>query len=334
MYTRIPLLALLLFALFGCATPPGKEAEPPKPVVTIEKPAAEPVAPVPPKPPLPPPPPGVDILLSSDIPAYRGVADALTKRLQGRTEVYSLSGRADMANAVIASVKASGHEQVVAIGLGAALAARELPDRQVVFCQVFNYAEHQLLGPNSKGISLLPGLGKTFAAWKAISPSLMDVGVISGEGFEGMLELANAAAAQQGIRLHHIEVANDKAYQFAYKQMAEEVQGYWLLPDNRVLSSGILRDVMTFSVRGGKQVLVFSDELLKLGGLLSAGSTEEDVAEKVLTRLAEAAHKQEIPGADILPLDEAKLRINDVMARRLNLVIPDKYSEYAGVPLK
>lgn len=332
MYFRFPILALVLLALSGCSMLDKKESEPPKPVATVEKPAPQPPAPAIPR--KPPPPPEVAIILSSDIPAYRGVADELVKRLDGRAEVYSLKGRSDMAGKVIDMVKNSGREQVVAVGLGAALAAKELADRQVVFCQVFNYADHQLLGPNSKGVSLLPGLDKTFATWRGISPNLVDVGVISGGGFDDMLDLASAAAAQQGIRLHHVAVESDKEYQYAYKQMADEVQGYWLLPDNRVLSRGILRDVMTFSVKSGKQVLVFSDELLKLGGVLSAASIETDVADKVLARLAQAAHKGEIPGADITPLDDAVLRINAVMAQRLNLIIPGQYSEYSGVSIK
>lgn len=328
---RYPLLILVLLTVSGCSMLDKQEVEPPKLVAKVEKQTPQPPVPVIP---IPPPPPGVAIILSSDIPAYQGVADELEKRLKGRAEVYSLKGRADMAGKVIGMVKSSGREQVVAIGLGAALAAKELPDRQIVFCQVFNYAEHQLLGPNSKGVSLLPGLNKTFAAWRALSPNLADVGVISGGGFDAMLELASAAASEQGIRLHHVSVGSDKEYQYAYKQMADEVQGYWLLPDNRVLSRGILRDVMTFSVRNGKQVLVFSDELLKLGGLLSASSIETDIARKVLERLAQAAHKGKIPGADITPLDEAVLRVNAVMAQRLNLVIPEQYSEYAGAQVK
>lgn len=331
MYLRIPLFALVLLALFGCTTLAKKDAEPPEPVAKVETLTPQPPAPIPKKAP-PPPPPRVAIIVSSDIPAYRGVADELMKRLNGRAEIYSLQDGAAVAGKVTEKVRDSGREQIVAVGLAAALAVQEMADRQIVFCQVFNYADHQLLGPNSKGVSLLPGLDKTFAAWKAISPGLADVGVISGAGFDAMLELARTAAAQQGISLHHATVQSDKEYQYAYKQMAGRVQGYWLLPDNRVLSRGILRDVMIFSVRSGKQVLVFSDELLKLGGLLSVASVNQDIATKVLDRLSQAAHKEDIPGADIVPLDEIDLQINTVMAERLDLVIPEHYREYAGVP--
>jgi hypothetical protein len=89
---------------------------------------------------------------------------------------------------------------------------------------------------------------------------------------------------------------------------------------------------MNFSVRHDKQVLVFSDELLGLGGLLSATSDPRDIAGKVLDRLAQAARKEAIPGEDVVPLGEVKLNINAVMARRMNLRIPEQYGVYAGEP--
>ncbi|HEX9803728.1 MAG TPA: ABC transporter substrate binding protein [Gammaproteobacteria bacterium] len=329
MLFRFSLLALLSLTLYGCSSVVTKDAEPTPPVAVPEQPA--PVIVEKPLPP-PPPPPRVAILLSSDIAAYRSVAEELLARLEGRAELYSLGGKPGNNKRITEAIRESGREQVVAIGMRAAVTARALADRQVLFCQVFNYREHQLIGPNSKGVSLLPDPGKSFAAWKALAPNLSDVGVVSGPGLEAMLARAAEAAIREGIRLHPVTAANDKEFQYAYKQMAGEVQGYWLLPDNRVLSRRVLREVMNFSVRHDKQVLVFSDELLGLGGLLSATSDPRDIAGRVLDRLAQAAHKETIPGADVVPLDEVTVTINAVMARRMNLRIPEQYGVYAGEP--
>ncbi|MEJ2756818.1 MAG: hypothetical protein P8104_13605, partial [Gammaproteobacteria bacterium] len=70
--------------------------------------------------------------------------------------------------------------------------------------------------------------------------------------------------------------------------------------------------------------------LLSLGGLLSVSSDYDDIADKVIQRLIQAEGQNEIPGPELLPLDEAVLKINEVMARRLNLTIPTKYREYAN----
>jgi hypothetical protein len=96
-----------------------------------------------------------------------------------------------------------------------------------------------------------------------------------------------------------------------------------------VLSREVIRDVMAHSVREGKQVAVFSHQLLALGGLVSAESGYADIAEQVLERLKQA-HKD--TGAPITPLTKATIRINTVMARRLNLTLPGTLRGLAHAP--
>jgi len=69
----------------------------------------------------------------------------------------------------------------------------------------------------------------------------------------------------------------------AYKQMAPKVQGFWAVADNRILSRESVRDLLSFSAKQGKQVLVFTPELLGSGALLSAASDPADVAGRVLS---------------------------------------------------
>lgn len=293
------------------------------------------------EPPAPPPPPPVVkpepkrstmevvILVSEDTPAYSKVAKALSRQLGQRSSIRYLGGSQLENVKMLDAYKNDERKQFVSIGLSASVAARSLQNRQVIFCQVFNYQDYGLLTSKHKGVSMIPSMPKTFAAWRALAPDTADVGVISGPGFEGMMQVAIAAAKNQGITLHHAVVNSDKEYQYAFKQMADKVQGYWLLPDNRVLSENVLRDVMTFSVRNSKQVVVFNDELLNLGGLISATSDYRNIVQQVLDRLDKAEGKEDVPGPDIVYLDRAVLRINPVMAQRLNLEIPEHYKKYA-----
>jgi ABC-type uncharacterized transport system substrate-binding protein len=175
-------------------------------------------------------------------------------------------------------------------------------------------------------------MSKTFSTWRKLAPNITDIGVITGPGFEDMIQTAKVAARSNGITLHHETVKSDKEYQYAFKQLADTVQGYWLLPDNRVLSGSVLSDVMTFSVRNKKQVTVFSEELLNLGGLFTTVSAPQDIAQQVLDRLGQAQNKDAIPGPDIVYLDKLIVRINPVMAQRLNLEIPESYRKYEHAP--
>jgi ABC-type uncharacterized transport system substrate-binding protein len=139
-------------------------------------------------------------------------------------------------------------------------------------------------------------------------------------------------AKHSGITLHHESVKSDKEFQYAYKKLSTKVQAYWLLPDNRVLSENTLRNIMNFSVRNSKQVAVFNEELLKLGGLLSISSAHHDIAQQVYERLELAQNKDNIPGPDIIYPEKMILHINSVMANNLGLEIPAQYRKFAHAP--
>ncbi len=318
MYRRLGIFAAALL-LQSCALLKPEEAPPPAP------PPAPPAAKAEPKRELM----EVVILVSEDTPAYSKVAKALARQLGPRGSIRYLNGTQLENIKMLDTYKNDERKQFVSIGLSASVAAKSLVNRQVIFCQVFNYQESGLLTAKHKGVSMIPSMPKTFAAWRALAPDTTDVGLIIGPGFENLIQVATAAAKSRGIILHVEIVNSDKEYQYAYKQMAEKVQGYWLLPDNRVLSENVLRDVMTFSVRNSKQVVVFNDELLNLGGLFSVTSDYRNIVQQVLDRLDKAQNKEDVPGPDIVYLDRAILNINPVMAQRLNLEIPEHYKKYA-----
>lgn len=309
------LIIFTILLLHGCAKP-----------VQTSAPVTEETTP-PPKPAM-----QVVVLVSEDIPAYSDVAKALAKQLGRRGSVRYMTSNQVNNQKMAAAFNDDEHRQIVSIGLSASVAAKALTNRQVVFCQVFNYQDYALLSARHKGVSMMPSLYKTFSSWKTLSPNISDVGVISGPGFDDLIQAAKVAAKNNGITLHHATVNSDKEYQYAYKQMARKVQGYWLLPDNRVLSGFVLRDVMTFSVRNSKQVNVFNDELLKLGGLLSTSSDAQDIAQEVMDRLEQGQGKDEIPGPEIVYPNKLNLRINSVMAQRLNMNIPGAFRKYVDAP--
>lgn len=300
MYLRIVVIAVLSLALHGCATHPARKHAPSE----------------------------VLILVSENIPAYNSVATALARQLGRRARVLYLSGSLAENNRTVAAYRNDERKQFVSIGLKAAIAANALPKRQVVFCQVFNYQEYDLVSSMHKGVSMIPEMSKIFRAWGDISPGITDVGLISGPHLDDMVQAAREAAKENGITLHHVAVNFDKEYQYAYKHMAGDVQGYWLLPDNRVLSRTVLRDILSFSMRNGKQVAVSSDELLNLGGLFTISNDYEDVAHKVLQRLDEARDQETIPGPDIIYPDKLVIHVNTVMAKRLGMRLSGRFRRH------
>jgi hypothetical protein len=272
--------------------------------------------------PLPP----VVILVSEAIPAYQQVADELVKLLPERSTVLYLSPEVRARTQLTSLLKRAEYQQFVAIGLAAAREAKALAGREdeLIFCQVFNYQDYELVGSRAKGVGALPGTAAMYATWSKMSPELKNVGVITGPGLEDVIAAASSVAAGHGIQLQHKVVNTDKEMLFEYKQMASAIQGLWLLPDNRVLSGRIIKEVMSFSVRNSIQVAVFSDDILRLGGLLSVTARSEEIAAKVALRLQEAYRGKGVPGPALLLLEDGDIQVNAAAIKRYNLNYSEK----------
>ena len=277
----------------------------------------------------PPPPPGIAIVVSDRSPAFVDVQREIAKRYTDRIQNYFLDNDTDRINAVRNHVQASDISVVVAIGLPAARMARGLSGKHVVFCQVFNYEDQNLVTPWMKGVAATPPVDDLFRTWKQLSPRLSRVGVITGKNLRSLTEEAQSAAAKYGLKLIHVEARSDKEMLYAFKRLSPKVQGFWMVPDNRVLSRAVIRDILAYSVREGEQVAVFSDQLLALGGLLSAETSAADIAEQVLLRVRNI---NKDPDTGVSGLTESTIRINIVMAKRLNLKVPGSLRKMAHAP--
>lgn len=258
------------------------------------------------------------ILLSDESPAFRHVAEEVANQAGRPIANFRLDGSVASREEALRRLQRSTHSTIVAIGLPAARAAHRLTDKQVVFCQVSSHEEESLVSPFVKGVSAVPPVREQFRAWRALNPKLRTVGVITGPQQTVLLTEARQAARANGLELIAVEVKSDRETLYAFKRLSRRVQGLWLVPDNRVLSNAVLRDLMTHAVKEGKQVLAFSHELLGLGALLSVESSPADIAGQVLARTRETSAKS----VGILPLTRVETRVNATMLRRFGLTVP------------
>lgn len=275
--------------------------------------------------------PRVTILLSNDVPAYESIADELVARLPESPAIINLQGDPATSAWVIEKVESSENKRVVAIGPLAAQTAKQLTTRQV-FCQVFNYQELGLTASYMRGVSVLPPAELQFSAWKNLDPGLQRVGVITGPGHEVLIADARKATQRRGIDLIHRVVQSDKEMLYAFKRLTPNIQGLWLLPDDRVLSRRVLRDIMAYSAKHHRQVVVFHPELLRLGGLMSISSVESDVAEQVIAALRSLSCRTKSSATSLLPLKKIRVEINSQVAQKLVRQSPPESGIAADVP--
>lgn len=276
--------------------------------------------------------PPVAILLSDDVPAYRRIADELVARLPDNPDIFSLQGNPAASALMISKLNASGRGHVVAIGPLAEQTASRLTSQQTVFCQVFNHQDHGLTAARMRGVSMLPPAELQFSAWKEIDAGLQRVGVITGPGHEALMARAHRAAQRNGIELIHREVNSDKEMLYTFKRLTPEIQGLWLLPDDRILSRRVLRDIMEYSIKHRKQVMVFHPELLRFGGLLSVSGIEADIAEQVIAALRASSARTASPASELLPLTKIHVEVNEQVAQQLRIPVTSQPQVVADVP--
>ncbi|MCH8117871.1 MAG: hypothetical protein IIA78_07090 [Proteobacteria bacterium] len=264
----------------------------------------------------PQPLPFVAIVMSSRQPAYRNVASALGDRLKNYT-VFDMSDRRQAPVAAFRMINNSSATAVVAIGLQAAEAAIAMARMPVVFSQVFNYRDYDLLTDNSRGISTLPPLDLQIAAWKKIDPTMSSIGAIIGDGHDELIEEARLAAEKHGVRLHIRSAKSDRETMYLFNRMAGDIDGFWLFPDNRILSAQVLQQIFKSSERHRIRVTVFNESLLSMGASVSASAVDTNIADtivKVLRRIA-AGDIKNVPA--LSPLSDVHIVTNDAVFRKL-----------------
>lgn len=320
------ILPVTLLLLNACApvpiTPPApvkpeatKSTKPtkPEPVVVQKKPELH-----------------VAILMSDTARFYSETAKAISIKLHKRVTEYVLSGKEKHDARLIRKIQSGQYSHVVALGQRAAMLASHLKSQLVVFGDVFQYQNDHLVSHTMKGVSYLPSPEQVFKDWKALSPKLGAVALLTSKNLDYYVDRAKKAAHKQGIELVHRVVKNDKEFVYVSKRLPPNVQGEWILPDSKILSGSALKTVLSFNAKNGRQTAVFSKGLLSFGCLFSVSVPREAIANLIVERLRDSLGKKTIPGPEVLIASDRDLVINKKMAVQLGLTIPPQYRKFVS----
>ena len=313
------LLVCLLAALSACASIPPPEHDGPD-VVAPEaqpEPAITPRA-APEPTPLPAPvrpdvgttgpfPAKAAIVLSDRSPAFENVAAELGYLLD-QPLVYNLADKSQSPEHAFAGIAESGATVVIAIGSSATRAAAQWSTVPVIYCQVFNFLAEGPVAVPVKGVAAIPPLAAQLEAWRQLDPELRSIGTILGAGHEGLIAEAMRATAAHSVRFHYRTAGSDRETLYLFNRMAPDIDGFWLFPDDRVLSIPVLRKVVEIAGRHHVRIAVFNDALLELGVALSTAAVESDIAATVLAVAGKVAGGDSDAVPDLTPLHDVKMR--------------------------
>ena len=312
-----PLIAATMLAFVsGCAVSPPDTAPESVPVREPEIPIIRSVPDTPPPAPdLAIEPPTVTIVLASRSPAYEEVAVALADHFD-TVSIYDLSDRSQPPVSAFRLINDGSNDVVVAIGLRAANSSVAMSDAPVIFSQVFNYQDHALLGERSRGVAAIAPMDAQLAAWKEAEPTLSSVGFVIGPGHDALIEEAELAAGRHGVQLT-VNVANsDQEALYYFKRMVRDIDGFWLLPDNRVLSGRMLRTMIDQSNRHGVSVLAPNPNLLSIGASISVSTVPANIADRIREIVERINEGQLGSVAPMTALTEVRVEVNEAVLRR------------------
>ncbi|SRR5690606_8389820 len=300
------------------APPPAPVPAAPAPVAT---PPAAPTRPAPP-PVVEPPDRPLAVLHDGASAEHAAVAAEVAALLAADGHrVSSVNVRSADALSVLAS-QADLVGVAVAVGLEAATAARRTLAAPLVFCQVFNHEQLLHEGPPAWGVAAVPPIGLQLRAWKALDPSLERVALIVGASHAALAEEASAVGRELGIAVSYEIAASDLETSYLFRRAAPQVDGVWLPPDGRILSPGVLRELLDYALGHGVGVAVASDGLLEWGALFSATATTTNVAQTVREVVARVTKGRAADVPPLTPLSEVELELNPSVAAALGLNVP------------
>jgi ABC-type uncharacterized transport system substrate-binding protein len=302
-------VGLLMLVLTGCASVlPEPDPAPPVVAQQIIEPLPEPGTVS----------PHVAVLLSESLPAYKNVSTELVAYLEDY-KVYDLSDGRSSTRETFAEIDESDAELVVAIGLYAAKLAKSFATVPVIFGQVFNVNDSDLISDEMKGVAVLPPLELQAEAWRGMDPNLRNIGAILGAGHEDLIVEAEQAMKIQGFIFQYVVVKSDRETLYQFNRMVPDIDGFLLFPDNRILSPAVLTDILKVAARHQVQVAAFSELLLAHGAAFSANSVAADIAGKIAFALNEILDGDIDEIADLAPLSEIRIEVNPAMAQRYGL---------------
>ena len=250
------------------------------------------------------------IVLSGRSPSFDMVAHELDRFLE-QPLVYDLSDKSQSPEDAFAGVAESGAAVVIAIGHSAAEAAVTWSTVPVVYCQVFNFKAEKSARVPVKGVAAIPPLSLQILEWRKADPELRRIGAILGEGHEALIAEAKHAANGNGLTFHYQSAASDRETLYLFKRMAPDIDGFWLFPDNRILSIPVLKEMVDVADRHGVRIAVFNEALLQLGVALSTAAEESDIAETAVSVAQQVVEGKGDAVPDLTPLRSLNVRITD-----------------------
>lgn len=180
----------------------------------------------------------IAILLSDSEEAYTKPVATFSSEVGMPVKVFDLKGEVDNAPARMGEIFAIKPALIFALGAKAAYTAKiwtaDTPEIPVIFAMVLNWEHYGFLDgqENMAGIASEVDPGTQFINLTIALPGVKRVGVVYSKAHSAeTVEHAKKEAGRLGLELVEAPISRPKEFRQTYKQIADKIDGYWMLAD-------------------------------------------------------------------------------------------------------
>ncbi|HPD61355.1 MAG TPA: ABC transporter substrate binding protein [Thermodesulfobacteriota bacterium] len=230
-------------------------------------------------------------------------------------------------------IQSNHPELILAIGMDALTKTKEIKDIPIIYMMVLNPQTIASGENNISGISMTLSPEKQMTTILEVLPAAKRVGILyhpdrTGSFVRGAVNAAN----NLGISLVAERVQNTKEVPSALKNIRNQIDAFWMIPDITVYSPETIEFLILFWLENRKPIISFSEKYVELGALMSIsidpfdiGTQAGEMAKTVLSNTGGNKNAQRIDAR------KAVILINMRIAKKLGITFDEKVLAKAKV---
>jgi putative tryptophan/tyrosine transport system substrate-binding protein len=239
----------------------------------------------------------IAIIKSKNIADYNAAITGFRVACAERITEYDMEENFDRGHRITAKIKSQKPDIVIAVGVKAAIVARQdISDIPIVFAMVLNPEAYDLKADNVTGISLAIPVRTQLKALRGILPRVKKIGVIyNPKKTSAIINAGRQAASAMGLELVASKIADASDVPNALRLFESGVDAIWMIADSTVVTPQSFSTILNFSFDNRIPFFAFSQRFVQHGALLSLstnyaniGQQACSIAKKVLNSKAPA----------------------------------------------
>ncbi len=268
----------------------------------------------------------IAVITSQELPIYREAVAGIKSIYDGKIRGYDLKGSLEESGRIVREINRHPPDVIIAVGLLATVVAKDnFPRTPIVFCMVINPDRFSITGNNLTGVSLNVSSIESIRRLRDLFPAAKKIGVLydpakSKRTIENEMQTAHA----WGFTLISKEVSSIKEMPDAFREIQNEIDLLWLIPDSTVITPDSLEFIFLESFEQGIPVIAFSKELLGRGAVLTFSPDYHAVGAEAGQLAKQILHGKPPSRIPVSTVKKIHTSINLMVAKKMGIEIDRK----------